>query len=300
MDLRMLLGRMFIMSMKFVIAVATVLFTCLFSSASWSQSITEDTAIELAAEAESSGPTFEERLELAGNGDVNTQISLARDYLSGENGVPKQPVAAARWLTTASETGNAEAQFLLANLLREGAKGLKANEKNAVTLYASAADKGHIEAAYWAADAYHYGKGVKTADIKAIEYYEKAADLGHVAAQNNLGLMYLQGKGVDRDLKTAFRLFNDTAKSGSSWGLNNLGGMYEMGWGTVKNTIRALELYQKSAAAGNVHGAGNMVRLRAVLEAAARQRAVQQEINDAQFPGTEAETDPAADTSGNN
>lgn len=288
------------MSMKFVIAVATVLLTGLFSSASWSQSITEDTAIELAAEAELSGPTFEERLELAGNGDVNTQISLARDYLSGENGVPKQPVAAARWLTTASETGNAEAQFLLANLLREGAKGLKANEKNAVTLYASAADKGHIEAAYWAADAYHYGKGVKTADIKAIEYYEKAADLGHVAAQNNLGLMYLQGKGVDRDLKTAFRLFNDTAKSGSSWGLNNLGGMYEMGWGTVKNTIRALELYQKSAAAGNVHGAGNMVRLRAVLEAAARQRAVQQEINDAQFPGTEVETDPAADTSGNN
>lgn len=153
--------------MKFTIAVAAVLLTGLFSSAAWPQSITQDSAIEMAEEAEASGPTFEERLEMAGNGDVNTQISVARDYLSGENGAPKQPVAAARWLTTASETGNAEAQFLLANLLRVGAKGLKANEKNAVTLYASAADKGHIEAAYWAADAYHYGKGVKTAEIKA-------------------------------------------------------------------------------------------------------------------------------------
>ncbi|MEM7637357.1 MAG: hypothetical protein AAF299_22570, partial [Pseudomonadota bacterium] len=91
-----------------------------------------------------------------------------------------------------------------------------------------------------------------------------------------------------RDLQTAFRLFSDTAKSGNSWGQNNLGGMYEMGWGTVKDTNRALQLYQRSAAAGNIHGASNMVRLRAVIEVAAKaEAAVKQQTTD--------EADTAAD-----
>lgn len=273
---------------KFAIAVGAVILSGILSSASWSQSIDSNPVVDAPQDAVDTPPTFKEKLKLAGEGDIDIQISLAKDFLSGDNETPKRPVDAARWLTTASEKGNAEAQFLLANLLREGAKGLKANPKNAVTLYASAADKGHVESAYWAADAYHYGKGVKKAEIKAIGFYEKAADLGHVASRNNLGLMYLQGKGVDRDLQTAFRLFSDTAKSGNSWGQNNLGGMYEMGWGTVKDTAKALQLYQRSAAAGNIHGASNMVRLRAVLEVAAKAEAAEQAITDTQNTSSDA------------
>lgn len=278
---------------KFAIAAAAVIMSGLLPSASWSQSIDNDPVIETPLDAVDTPPTFKEKLKLAGEGDIDIQISLAKDYLSGDNETPIRPVDAARWLTKASEKGNAEAQFLLANLLREGAKGLKANKKNAITLYASAADKGHIEAAYWAADAYHYGKGVKKAEIKAIGYYEKAADLGHVASKNNLGLMYLQGKGVDRDLQTAFRLFRDAATTGNSWGQNNLGGMYEMGWGTVKDTARALQLYQRSAAAGNIQGASNMVRLRAVLEVAAKTEAAEPETTDT--PNVASDAVPQAD-----
>jgi len=282
---------------KFAFTFGALLLTGLYSPHSWSQFTPEDPFTDTVEEAAPSGPTLQEKLKLARSGDVDTQISLARDYLTGSNGTPKRPVDAARWLTSASEKGNAEAQFLLANLLREGAKGLKANKKNALTLYASAADKGHAEAAYWAADAYHYGNGVKVAETKAIEFYEKAADLGHVASKNNLGLMYLQGKGVDRDLRTAFRLFSDTAKAGNSWGQNNLGGMYEMGWGIVKNTDRALALYHKSAVAGNIHGASNLVRLRAVVEASAQAETVQQETNAVPSTGiaTEPETDQKPD-----
>ena len=281
-------------STKFTIAAGAVFLSGMMSTVSWAQTADDNTVIETPQDAVDTPPTFEEKLKLAAEGDIDIQISLAKDYLSGDNKTPKRPGDAARWLTKASEKGNAEAQFLLANLLREGAKGLKANQKNAVTLYASAADKGHVEAAYWAADAYHYGKGVKKAEVKAIGFYEKAADLGHVASKNNLGLMYLQGKGVDRDLQTAFRLFSDTSKSGNSWGQNNLGGMYEMGWGTVKDTARALQLYQRSAAAGNIHGASNMVRLRAVLEVAAKAEAAEQENTDT----TPKSTDAAPETSG--
>ena len=278
---------------NFAIAAGAVVLSGLLPSTSWSQSIDNEPVIETPQDAVDTPPTFEEKLKLADEGDIDIQISLAKDYLSGDNNTPVRPVDAARWLTKASEKGNAEAQFLLANLLREGAEGLKANEKNAVTLYASAADKGHIEAAYWAADAYHYGKGVKKAEVKAIGYYEKAADLGHVASKNNLGLMYLQGKGVDRDLQTAFRLFRDAATTGNSWGQNNLGGMYEMGWGTVKDTAKALQLYQRSAATGNIHGASNMVRLRAVLEVAAKAEAAEQPTTD--VPDTASDAVPQAD-----
>ncbi|MEO9873810.1 MAG: tetratricopeptide repeat protein [Anderseniella sp.] len=278
---------------KFAIAAGAVVLSGLLPAASWAQTIDNDPVIEAPQDAVDSPPTFKEKLKIAGEGDIDIQISLAKDYLSGDNDTPIRPVDAARWLTKASEKGNAEAQFLLANLLRKGAKGLKSNKKNAVTLYASAADKGHAEAAYWAADAYHYGKGVKKAEIKAIGYYEKAADLGHVASKNNLGLMYLQGKGVDRDLQTAFRLFNDTSKSGNSWGQNNLGGMYEMGWGTVQDTAKALQLYQRSAAAGNIHGASNMVRLRAVLEVAATAEPAEQETTNT--PNNASDTAPAVE-----
>lgn len=288
----MSLGKMMKVIRKFAIAAGAVILSGLLPAASWAQSTDTDPVIEVPRDAVDAPPTFEEKLKIAAEGDIDIQISLAKDYLSGDNGTPVRPVDAARWLTKASEKGNAEAQFLLANLLREGAEGLKANEKNAVTLYASAADKGHIEAAYWVADAYHYGKGVKKAELKAISYYEKAADLGHVASKNNLGLMYLQGKGVDRDLQTAFRLFSDASKSGNSWGQNNLGGMYEMGWGTVKDTAKALQLYQRSAAAGNIHGASNMVRLRTVLEVAAKAEPAEQEPANAQ--DSASDTVPAA------
>lgn len=283
---------------KYAFTFGAVLLTGLYSPQSWSQFTPENPVAETVQEAAPSGPTLEEKLEQARNGDLDTQISLARDYLTGSNNTPKQPVDAARWLTAASEKGNAEAQFLLANLLREGAEGLKANKKNAVTLYASAADKGHAEAAYWAGDAYHYGNGVKIAATRAVEYYGKAADLGHVASKNNLGLMYLQGKGVDRDLKTAFLLFSDTAKTGDSWGQNNLGGMYEMGWGTVKNADTALALYEKSAAAGNVHGASNMIRLRAVMSVKVEMEAAKQQTDTVPSagvipePGTEQKPEP--------
>ncbi len=279
---------------KFTITICAVLVTGLHAPHSWSQ-FAPETSTEAVQEPESTGPTLQEKLELARAGDVDTQISLARDYLTGDNGTPRQPVDAARWLTAASEKGNAEAQFLLANLLREGAKGLKANKKNAVTLYASAADKGHAEAAYWAGDAYLYGNGVKEAPTKAVEYYGKAANLGHAASKNNLGLLYLQGKGVDRDLRTAFQLFSDTAKTGDSWGQNNLGGMYEMGWGTVKNTDTALALYEQSASAGNVHGSSNLIRLRAVLGVVVEVEQVKQVPTET--PSPDVVSEPEADQS---
>ena len=114
---------------KFAVAVSAMVLASVLSSPSWSQSIETDPLVEVPQDAVDPPPTFEEKLKLAKEGDIDIQISLAKDYLSGDNDTPVRPVDAARWLTTASEKGNAEAQFLLANLLREGAKGLKANPK---------------------------------------------------------------------------------------------------------------------------------------------------------------------------
>ncbi len=249
------------------LVAATVLIGSLCAGAPSFAQRTQPTPAQAKAEpTDYSKLSFNEKSALARNDDVGAQISLAKDYLSGENGAKKRPVNAARWLTNASKLGSMEAQFMLADLLWDGATGLQANRKNAVTLYASAADNGHIEAAYRAAHAYHYGEGAEKDSSKAVKYYTLAADKGHVESKNNLGLLYLQGSGTFRDLTVAFGLFEDSAKAGNAWGQNNLGGMYEMGWGTAKDLSKALALYEKSAAAGNRHGSDNLVRLEAVMK----------------------------------
>ncbi len=175
---------------------------------------------------------------MAGEGDIDIQISLAKDYLAGDNGAPIRPVDAARWLTKAPEKGNAEAQFLLAELLRKARGTERQSEKRSDAVCQRCRQRAY-RSRLRAAHGYHYGTGVKKPELKAVTYYEKAADAWPVAAKNNLGLMYLQGKGTDRDLRR-FPDVRGYVKAGNSWGQNNLGGMYEMGWGTEKDQAKAL------------------------------------------------------------
>ncbi len=64
-------------------------------------------------------------------GDPHGQYGLARLYLDGNGGAPKDPRQAARWLNLAAEKGHAPSQALLGHLLvtgqgvpRQGARGL--------------------------------------------------------------------------------------------------------------------------------------------------------------------------------
>jgi TPR repeat protein len=69
---------------------------------------------------------YGEKRPAADKGVVAAQMALARDHLEGKNGARKSVRSAARWLTKAAEQGEAEAQFMLAELLMNGSRELKA------------------------------------------------------------------------------------------------------------------------------------------------------------------------------
>ena len=73
------------------------------------------------------------------------ELILARQYLAGQGGRPRDPVAASRLLWTAIEKGNLTAETVLANLYLRG-EGVPKSCDQARVLLSAAAEKGSIEA----------------------------------------------------------------------------------------------------------------------------------------------------------
>jgi TPR repeat protein len=87
---------------------------------------------------------------------------------------------AVEWFTLAAEQGDADSQYNLGQMYREG-KVLPQNDKTALSWFARS-------------------------------WYTKAAEQGHSKAQYNLGTMYSQGDGVSVCNKTAAKWYNLAAE----------------------------------------------------------------------------------------
>ena len=169
-------------------------------------------------------------------------------------------------LMEAAETGNANAQFNLAQAYLEGRHGLKKNEKKAISWLESAAKNNHRDAQYLLGSFYYNGKPVKR-DFKIAKFWlNKAAksgvdnakvlisaiddlkrskskqqkknlstnDLflasankGDREAQFKVGLMYLNGKdGFPKDQQKAFHWLSKAATQGHTAAQFEIGMMY--------------------------------------------------------------------------
>jgi hypothetical protein len=203
---------------------------------------------------------FSKKLKLAKVGDEEAQLSVGLAYDTGKDVKPDK-TAAVVWYRRAAEQGSTEAQFRLARIMQEGAKGVEAKPEVAAKLYLNAAKQGHVAAQNWYGYCLQHGLGVTANEAEAVTWYRKAADAGMAAAQNNLGLMYLNGKGVAQDKAQAFAAFSKAAAQGDGWGLNNLGGLYELGWGVTQDKAKALELYKSARDKGIKQAEANIARL---------------------------------------
>jgi len=97
-----------------------------------------------------------------------------------------------------AESGDAEAQYGLAILYKEGWGTEKSPEKSA-EFYEKAAVQGHTNAMFYTAAAYQSGEGVSQDYAAAAKWYEQAAAKGHSASMYGLGSLYYNGMGVTRD-----------------------------------------------------------------------------------------------------
>jgi len=177
----------------------------------------------------------------ASAGDPAAQFVLARIYEQGQ-GLHADKNKAELWLRQSAASGNAGAQFHLAELLlrRNSPQALQ----EAAGLYLSAARQGNMQAAAKIGAMYAIGQGIRKNHADAVLWLEKAARSGQSAAQSNLGILLAS----EQQDKQAVVWLNKAAESGETDAQNNLAVMLALGRGVKQNMRTALKLFRQAAA----------------------------------------------------
>ena len=156
-----------------------------------------------------------EELQLAAKkkpSDQKTQLLLAQKYVEASTVLVDETHLDQKAKTKAREkyvndgykivkklvsSGNAEAQFYLADCYGQGKLGLEPDNKEAYSLYHSAAKSGHAQSAYRVAVCceigHEEGGGTKRDPFKAVQWYRKAASLGDPPAMYKMGMILVKG-----------------------------------------------------------------------------------------------------------
>lgn len=151
-------------------------------------------------------------------GAVNAAPAKIDDALKA---IEKQDYkAASRLFMEMAEKGDAEAQYNLAIMYRQG-KGVKQDTKLALKWFEKSAAQGLASAEYYLGHLYDSGDGVPRDPVIAVGWYKKAAEKGNPLAQSNLGVAYASGEGVKQDIIKAYVWFSLAASQGLTAALEN-------------------------------------------------------------------------------
>ncbi|KAH8811456.1 hypothetical protein F5884DRAFT_854804 [Xylogone sp. PMI_703] len=157
---------------------------------------------------------------------------------------------------------NPDAMFFLADCYGRGALGLEADNKEAFTLYQSAAKAGHAAAAYRTAVCCELGNdeggGTRKDPLKAIQWYKRAAVLGDTPAMYKMGMILLKGLlGQQRNPREAvgwLKRAAERADAENPHALHELGLLYEQAQDNDSSILRdeayALQLFSQAADLG--------------------------------------------------
>ncbi|KAK7985094.1 SKT5 [Apiospora saccharicola] len=130
---------------------------------------------------------------------------------------------------------NSDAMFFLADCQGRGTLGFEPDNKEAFTLYQSAAKLGHAAAAYRTAVCceigHDEGGGTRKDPLKAIQWYKRAATLGDTPAMYKVGMILLKGLlGQQRNPREAvgwLKRAAERADAENPHALHELGLLYE-------------------------------------------------------------------------
>lgn len=229
--------------------------------------------------------------QAADAGDPLAKMWLARFYLKGRNGFPRDAVKAQSIAATVinivmamAENGpsQAEAQFLVADAYRSGL-ALEKDLENALKFYTRSLEQHYLVAyehmgmilyegvfgesdlaksveylslAASAGDVYAaYQMGLILGEQEDYEgaaaFFNQSAEKGHPAAMAILGVMYDEGEGVQQDYQSAFIWYQKAAEHGHAGAMYNLGSMYYNGEGVTQDFTTAIQWFEKAAELGH-------------------------------------------------
>ncbi len=181
---------------------------------------------------------------LANQRDANAQLTLAREYYSGNN-LPQDDSKALHWTKKSAEQGNVEAQVLLGLTYDIGNK-VAQDDTEAAKWYRKAAEQGDHIAQSSLGSMYEGGRGVHQDYTEAANWYQKAADQNNDHAQFRLGVMYQEGNGVRQNYTEAISFYQKAAIQDNGKAQLLLGVMYDSGKGVRQNSAEAKEWFGKA------------------------------------------------------
>jgi hypothetical protein len=166
-------------------------------------------------------------------------LHAAQDSADGDVPLADQIEREKAQVLADANSGNADAQYRLAELERfERTVGLGAGA-DAMVWYGRAADQGHTDAQITLARIYIDGDGVRQDYVLAGEWYRKAADQGNAVAQIGLGDLYRQGLGFPQDYESAALWYRRAADAGNALAQYDLADLYIDGNGVPRDLVQA-------------------------------------------------------------
>lgn len=175
--------------------------------------------------------------------DQQTALRLAKKLIEAADVLNlADPKARKRYLMDAqkilkklSNAQNPEAMFILADGFGKGLFGSEPDNKEAFTMYQSAAKLGHGAAAYRTAVCCEIGNeeggGTRKDPLKAMQWYKRAATLGDTPAMYKVGMILLKGLlGQPRNPREAISWLKRAAEAADAenpHALHELGLLYE-------------------------------------------------------------------------
>lgn len=142
-----------------------------------------------------------------------------------------------------------EAATRLGTMYVEG-KGVETDERQALSYFEMAADRGYRMAQYLVGVMYENGYGMDADYGEAMRWYQLAADQGYAPALNQIGYLYFNGYGVDVDYEETAYYQKLSAMYGYGPAQLNLGYLYEYGYGVEQDYSVAMAYYQMAADQG--------------------------------------------------
>jgi len=140
-------------------------------------------------------------------------ILQRREQIQADLRARRQDVSGLEADQQAAQSGDANAQFLLASRFEDG-RGVEPSMRQAIEWYRKAADSGSIAAQGYLGVIYDKGRGIRQDDLEALKWYRKAAEQGHGQAQYNLGVFYFHGRALQANRDEARKWFERARDSG--------------------------------------------------------------------------------------
>ncbi|MFA7028631.1 MAG: ATP-binding cassette domain-containing protein, partial [Sulfurovum sp.] len=199
-------------------------------------------------------------LRLYSEHDVLRQINILADsFAHCKNGV-YDPEIGMKWYSVNAEHNNADSKYQIGMMLADSEEAEK-NAPEALFLFNSAADNGHLNSAIRLSGLYGLGLAEKPALEKAIKTMDGLAKSGNAWAANILGNMYANGNVVDADGRKAVEYLKIAASSSLPGAMQKLGEMYRDGTLVERDFKESVRWFEEGIISGNAGSAMSLISM---------------------------------------